>query len=324
VHSILPSSNPRSTVHPDNLAKTCGSCHPGAGKNFTRGSMHLNIPESKDPGTVGTRLVRLFYIPVILGTIGFMLLHNFLAWRRKAIEKRRRRDRVIVRMNRNQRIQHFVNFISFFVLVITGFALAWPDSWLAIALGDNEEIRRWSHRIAAIAMMAVGLYHVGYMVGTSDGRKGLIDFWFKRKDLKDFLANFSYFLGRSSERPRFARFTYAEKMEYWALVWGTAVMAVTGLLIWFSVEVSRFLPRWLIDVATAVHWYEAILATLAIVVWHFYGVIFDPEVYPMNWSWWDGRMSVEEYEHEHGADFETWRREQIRGGDHGPEPPRHG
>jgi cytochrome b subunit of formate dehydrogenase len=322
VHNILPSSNPRSTIHPANLEKTCGACHEGVGENFTQSPVHLNVPESKDPGSIATRIVRLFYVPLILATIGFMVLHNLVAWRRKAIEKRRRLDRVVVRMNRNQRVQHLVNLLSFVVLVITGFALAWPDSWLATALGDNEEIRRWAHRIAAIAMMGVGLYHVGYMVGTGEGRKGLKDFWFKRKDLKDFLQNVSYFLGRRADRPKFARFTYGEKMEYWSLVWGTAVMALTGLMIWFSVELSRFGPRWLVDVATAIHWYEAILATLAIIAWHLYGVIFDPDVYPMNWSWWDGRMSVEEYEHEHAADFETWRREQIHGGDGGPEPPK--
>jgi cytochrome b subunit of formate dehydrogenase len=324
VHNILPSSNPQSTIHPSNLEKTCGACHPGAGANFARGSVHLNVPESQDPGTIGTRIVRLLYLPIIIGTIGFMLLHNVLSWRRQAVAKRNQPGRVIIRMNRNQRIQHMINFLAFFVLVITGFALAWPESWLAVALGANEEVRRWGHRIAAIVMMAVGLYHVGYMVSTTEGRKGLRDFWFKWRDLTDLKQNFLYFLGKAPHRPKFERFTYGEKMEYWALVWGTAVMAVTGLILWFSVEVSRFMPRWVVDIAGAIHWYEAILATLAIVVWHFYGVIFDPAVYPMNWSWWDGRMSVEEYEHEHGADYETWRRAQIDAGDHPPEPPRHG
>ena len=95
---------------------------------------------------------------------------------------------------------------------------------------------------------------------------------------------------------------YAEKAEYWALVWGTALMGLTGVMMWAKVWIGDLFARWWVDVATAVHFYEAILATLAIVVWHFYQVFFDPDVYPMNWSWWDGKMPVEQYRHEHELD----------------------
>src|SRR5690242_10653769 len=82
-------------------------------------------------------------------------------------------------------------------------------------------------------------------------------------------------------------------------------MASTGLALWFKMGVGHLLPRWWLDVATAIHFYEAILATLAILVWHFYQVFFDPDIYPMNWAWFDGRMSVEHYQEEHGLDPET-------------------
>src|SRR5438132_4687650 len=78
-------------------------------------------------------------------------------------------------------------------------------------------------------------------------------------------------------------------------------------MIWFKIGVFGFLARWWIDIALAIHFYEAILATLAIVVWHFYQVIFDPDVYPMNWAWYDGKMSVETYAHEHAEDQQTIR-----------------
>jgi len=83
------------------------------------------------------------------------------------------------------------------------------------------------------------------------------------------------------------------------------VMAATGLLLWFKVLASSWLPRWWMDVATAIHFYEAVLATLAIIVWHFYQVFLDPDVYPMNWAWWDGKMPLEHYEEEHGLDVAT-------------------
>jgi hypothetical protein len=82
-------------------------------------------------------------------------------------------------------------------------------------------------------------------------------------------------------------------------------MAITGIMMWAKISVGNLLARWWVDAATAVHFYEAILATLAILVWHFYQVFFDPDVYPMNWAWRDGRMSVEHYKHEHALDAET-------------------
>jgi len=82
-------------------------------------------------------------------------------------------------------------------------------------------------------------------------------------------------------------------------------MAFTGIALWAKVSVSRVLPRWWLDIATAIHFYEAVLASLAIVVWHFYQIFLDPDVYPMNWAWWDGKMSFEHYHEEHGLDSAT-------------------
>jgi len=128
--------------------------------------------------------------------------------------------------------------------------------------------------------------HLLYGVATANGRRLLADLWPRRHDLRDLLANGLYLLGRRPRPPRFARFGYPEKLEYWAVVWGTLIMGTTGLMIWFKLDVTRFLPRWAIEAATTVHYYEAILACLAIGVWHFYHVIFAPEVYPLNWAWW--------------------------------------
>ena len=114
-----------------------------------------------------------------------------------------------------------------------------------------------------------------------------------------------HYLGLKREKPEYARFTYAEKAEYWALVWGMFVMAGTGIMLWAKVFFGNLLPRWFLDIATAIHFYEAVLATLAIVVWHFYQVFFDPDVYPMNGAWLDGKMPLDLYREEHGLGAET-------------------
>lgn len=324
VHNIRPSSDPQSTISPVNLVKTCGICHPGATEKFIQGKVHLDVPASQDPGGIAVRWIRVAYLWIIGMTIGGMVAHNMLIWIRKTVAKLRRGDRVVVRMNRSQRIQHYFLVTSFFVLVFTGFALVWPESWLAQVLGSSESIRRTGHRIAAVVMLSVGAYHVFYMLFTREGREGLRDFLPNIQDARDVMMNIAYYLGLTTTRPQFARFSYAEKAEYWALVWGTMVMGLTGIMLWAKVWVSNFVPRWWVDIALAVHYYEAILATLAIVVWHIYAVIFDPDTYPMNWAWYDGKMTTEEYRHEHPAAYEAWLREQGREDNErgGQKPPR--
>jgi cytochrome b subunit of formate dehydrogenase len=108
-------------------------------------------------------------------------------------------------------------------------------------------------------------------------------------DAHELRARLGWIAGRRADPPHTGTFGYVEKVEYWALLWGTALMAVTGFLLWFETATLRWLPKWVTDVATALHFWEAALATLAIVVWHFYWVIFDPDVYPMDRSWWHGR-----------------------------------
>jgi len=157
--------------------------------------------------------------------------------------------------------------------------------------------------VAGVMLLGIGAYHLVYLIATSEGRQVWRDMRPQRKDLADLVQNVRYYLGRSAHRPSFDRCSYVEKFEYWALVWGTIIMGATGLMVWFKAQTTRWLPGWTVDVALAIHFYEAVLATLAIFVWHFYHVIFDPDVYPMNWAWLDGRVSARWYQHEHPLDY---------------------
>jgi len=309
VHNILPSSDLRSTVNPANLVKTCGQCHRGVTENFVSAKVHVNAPLSQDTGSIVVRVVRRFYVLLIVIVIGGMLLHNFVIWRFKTILLRRRQTGpMVTRMSQGQRIQHAILFTSFIVLVLTGFALRYPNSGFRfLVLGMNESLRGVVHRITGLVLIGIGSYHLFYAIFNREGRMMLKDIWLHWRDVRDTWENLSYHLGFSSSKPGFARFTYAEKVEYWALIWGTIVMAVTGVMLWAKVIVGNHLPRWWIDVATAVHFYEAILATLAILVWHFYQVFFDPDAYPMNWAWWDGQVPVAHYQAEHPLDVESVR-----------------
>lgn len=301
-HSIFPSSDPRSTIYSANLARTCGQCHPGVTEKFAASKVHVGAPLSADIGSKAVRWIRKFYLGIIFAVIGGMLLHNFIIWRSKVLARRKLQQHFVTRMPLRFRVQHAALLTSFFLLVLTGFALKFPDSWFASMLTLGEHMRGLLHRIAAVILIAVSIYHLLDVALTRAGRDLARDLFPTLDDVRGAWQNLSYYLGLTSQKPEFARFNYAEKAEYWALVWGMFVMASTGIMLWAKVTVGNHLPRWWLDVATAVHFYEAVLATLAILVWHFYQVFFDPDVYPMNWAWWDGKMTLHHYREEHGLD----------------------
>jgi cytochrome b subunit of formate dehydrogenase len=302
VHNILPSTDPRSTINHANLARTCGQCHRGVTEKFTASRVHVGAPLSADVGSKSVRWIRRFYLGMIFVVIGGMLGHNFIIWRAKVIARRKVQHDFVMRMAMRFRLQHATLLTSFIVLVLTGFALKFPDSWFAMMLAMSEHLRRILHRIAAVVLMGVSLYHIFDIAFSREGRRLVVDLFPTLDDARGAWQNVGYSLGLSSRKPEFARFNYAEKAEYWALVWGLIVMAVTGVMLWAKVLVGNHMPRWWLDVATAIHFYEAVLATLAIIVWHFYQVFFDPDVYPMNGAWWDGKMTLHHYRQEHGLD----------------------
>jgi cytochrome b subunit of formate dehydrogenase len=321
VHNILPSTDPRSTIYPGNLVKTCGQCHPGVTTRFVTAKVHVDAPLSSDMGSIAVRWIRKFYLSLIGLVIGGMLLHNAIIWRYKALVRVRARPQTVIRMSVNQRVQHMLLLVSFFVLVLTGFALKFPESWFAMLLGMGEHLRRISHRVAAVVLIGTSVYHIVYLAISRDGRRSLREILPTGKDISDAWRNMLYYLGLSPSKPEFARYNYAEKAEYWALVWGVIIMATTGLMLWAKVVVGNHLPRWWLDAATAVHYYETVLATLAIVVWHFYQVLFDPDVYPMSWAWWDGKMPLELYREEHALDAGALQTGAVPVGEEAPEPP---
>jgi cytochrome b subunit of formate dehydrogenase len=302
VHNILPSSDPRSTINHANLARTCGQCHPGVTEKFTAAKVHVDAPLSADVGSKAVRWIRRFYLSMIFAVIGGMLLHNFLIWRSKVLARRKIQHSFVMRMPLRFRLQHATLLTSFIVLVLTGFALKFPTSWFTSMLSLGEHMRSLVHRVAAVILIAVSVYHVFDVIFSREGRKLVHDLFPTLDDARGAWQNVCYYLGLTSRKPEFARFNYAEKAEYWALVWGMIVMAVTGVMLWAKVLVGNHMPRWWLDIATAIHFYEAVLATLAIIVWHFYQVFFDPDVYPMNWAWWDGKMTLHHYREEHGLD----------------------
>ena len=208
-----------------------------------------------------------------------------------------------VRMNLHERIQHHLTWSTFVLLAVTGFMVEMPEKWIA-AFGQHRDMvffwRGIIHRIAAVVMIANMFYQAWYMLLTTAGRSYLSALLPRFQDLKDAGKNIAYYLQISNEKPRFDRFNYKEKLEYWTGIIGGIIITVTGLFLWFEEYFSKFV----IDVSVLVHTMEAILATSAIMVWHFYEVHLKPGKFPMSTIWLDGKISEHELKEEHPLEYE--------------------
>jgi cytochrome b subunit of formate dehydrogenase len=188
-----------------------------------------------------------------------------------------------------ERFSHALLVASFVVLGWTGFALKFPDHWWARPLMLTPAMRRDFHRGAAILFLIVATMHVVSLMVNKKLRKHwtvMIPRW---RDIPDAARMMMFNLGLSERKPVIPPHSYVEKAEYWAVLWGGVIMFATGALLWANSFSMRWLPKAVLDVCTSIHWYEAILATLAIVVWHFYSVILDPDVYPLDTAFLTGR-----------------------------------
>ena len=275
VHEILASTDRASSINPSNLPATCGKCHPGASANFARGAVH--VASNARPPLL--RAVSLLYIVLIGVVIGGMLIHNVFDFRAKlrGFASTHGEDFFV----RSDVIQHWILLASFIVLVATGFALKWPGGVFGLLLPFSEQLRRSIHRLAGFVMIVEFFVHAVTLVATRRGREFLRRFLPAMDDVKLASENFRFSVRMDGKKPKLNYPSYIEKVEYWALIWGVVIMGVTGLLLWFENVTLRFFPLWIMNLLTIIHFYEALLATLAILVWHIYFVVLDPTIYPL-------------------------------------------
>ena len=300
-HWVLPERDPASTISEQNVTETCRQCHPKADKAFSTSYTHKTAAPSANPVPLWLSWAYMIIIPAV---IGGMILHNLVIFLFYLMRRRREElaGDAISRMDRSQVSQHIALAASFTVLVLTGFALRYPDAFWVVPfkwIGLDETLRSIIHRIAGVTLIAISAYHVLYLATSRRGRRDLVGMIPRLRDLTDFIGNMGYYLGWRPHRVRFDQYDYTQKAEYWALVWGTVVMAVSGLVLWFPETAVSYFPTWIVQASQLLHFYEAWLAMLAIIVWHFFFVIVHPEVYPMSWTWITGKMNREEALHHH-------------------------
>ncbi len=206
------------------------------------------------------------------------------------------------RFDRWQRIEHALLLSSFTILSITGIPQKYAGSdWagVMIALMGGIEVVRVIHRVSAFVLMFETIYHVaavGYKIFVRRVEMTMLP---GMKDAVDIVQTLGYNFGLSKKAPQMGRFTFGEKLEYWAVIWGTVIMILTGFVLWNPIAVTHFLPGSWIPAAKAAHGGEALLAVLSIVTWHLYNV----HVKHFNKSMFTGEISHHEMEEEHGLEL---------------------
>ena len=202
------------------------------------------------------------------------------------------------RFDKWQRIEHGLLLVSFTVLAITGLPQRYPDTmWgnTMIEMMGGIELTRQIHRLAAIVLMLETIYHGGAVTYKVWVKRVAPTMAFGLQDVKDGLHALAYNLGLSKTHPQMGRYTFAEKFEYWAVVWGTVVMIITGFILWNPIAAAQFLPGQFIPASKAAHSGEALLAVLAIITWHVYNV----HIKYFNKSIFTGKISYREMIEEH-------------------------
>jgi len=205
------------------------------------------------------------------------------------------------------RLQHVALLLSTLVLIVTGLPLRYSETSWAQAFFSwigGVPVQAVVHRAAAALLIGVGSFHTAYITLTGEGRRELLALFPRPKDFGDLLGNLAYFVGLVRRGPRFDRFSYVEKFDYWAVYWGIVIMVGSGLVLWQPALTMRVLPKYLLDIAHVIHSDEALLAAMAIAVWHFYNVHFNPDCFPMNWAWLTGRISRQQMKKHHPLEYE--------------------
>lgn len=217
--------------------------------------------------------------------------------------------KTLTRFDLSERIQHILMMLSFITLALTGLpqsfaSTGWAKAWMGI-FGGIGGIRK-VHHFAAVILVFVFLYHTILVIGDlfrKDAKRWMLP---RKQDLTDAIQSVKYLLGKVPEPPRYGRFDFRQKMEYWSLIWGTILMGITGIMLMFPTFFASFLPGDFIYAAKAAHGLEALLAVAAIVSWHMYHAHFAQGIFPVDTTMFTGKISLERMQEEHPLEYEAW------------------
>jgi cytochrome b subunit of formate dehydrogenase len=338
-HAILKASNPRSTVSPGNKLSTCRKCHPNATPGFAAFMPHADHSDAQNYPILHYTFLAM--TGLLLGTFVFFAFHtafwfgrSVIAWRKDPAAFHEARlaardldgSRLLVRFRPVDRFCHLLVIVSFLLLVATGMPLKFSSTeWARTIFGFVGGVQAAGrlHRLGAIMTFFYFGIHLMSLVGPLRRRRaqmrdengrfsvmGLLRVVFgpespapNLQDVRDITAHAKWFVGKGP-RPKFDRFTYWEKFDYFAVFWGVTIIGLSGLVMWFPEKITRVLPGWVINLAHLIHSDEALLAAGFIFTFHFFNSHFRPEKFPLDPVIFSGHSTEAEMRHEHGRQYE--------------------
>jgi len=323
-HAIFAGNDPQSSVGFLNIVDTCRNCHDDANQRFTGYLTHATHHDpDKYPALYWTYWAM---TSLLVGVFGFFGLHtllwlprSFAAYReRRAHAKAHKSRHYIRRFTRTQMITHVLVILSFLSLATTGMMLKFSTMpwavFLADALGGVRQAGNIHRFAAGVTLLYFTIHLVSLFRFKRRWRLSLTklvfdeeSLMFNKRDLHDFVATMKWFFGKGP-RPQYGRWTYWEKFDYMAVFWGVAVIGFSGLMLWFPEFFTRFMPGWLINIATIIHSDEALLAVGFIFTIHFFNTHLRPEAFPMDTVVFTGTAPLEEYRRERPREYEHLKR----------------
>jgi len=317
-HIILPASDPRSSVAKANLIQTCGKCHKQVTKNFTGFIPHADYHSMEDHPFI--YYTYWFMTLLLFGVFGFFGLHTLL-WLPRSLThalfarkiKPSPTGRYIRRFELRHRITHILVIISFLSLALTGMALKYSyQPWaqtIAWLLG-GVAAAGFIHRVAAVITFGYFIYHLRALVQLKQ-KSGLSwlgytfgpdSMMFNLNDIRQFWRTVKWFTWLGP-RPEYGRFTYWEKFDYFAVFWGVPIIGISGLVLWFPIFFTQWLPGWIINLAMIIHSDEALLAVGFIFTIHFFNTHLRPDSFPMDPVIFTGLTPEEKYMEERSVEY---------------------
>ena len=314
-HRILAASDSRSSVNPDHRLKTCSQCHEQANAEFASYLVHADPDDA-------ARFPRLHFVKaamegLLTGTLVLGVLHA-IAWLVRASAdgdwKRRRVQptRWLRRWRPVYLVYHMWLVSSVLLLALTGLPLHYADRPLSLKIMNllgGPIAAGWVHRFAATALAALYVAYVAQLVwravrehegGLFHGPNTMLP---RLKDLHDLRATLRWFAFRGP-RPRFDRWTYWEKFDFWAAFWGLVVIGLSGLMLWFPEAATRVVPGWVLNAAVIVHGHEAQLVIAFIFTVHVFHANLRPDKFPIDTAFLTGRLTEEQFREDRPLEYE--------------------
>ncbi len=323
-HTIQRVTDPRAKVNAVNRLATCRQCHATATAGFITFQPHATTTDfARYPREW---LASKFMALLLGGTLSFFWLHSGLWWLREYRDRREGRATTQVRVAEIDpdkvphyrrwplmwRIAHCAFAVVVIIQVFTGMTLFYADSWwgpAASGLFGGPRITGILHRVFAVAFVAIFFAHLMH-VSVRIGRNWHSFHWFgpysllpNLKDFADAYGMFKWFFGLGP-RPKFDKWTYWEKFDYWAPFWGVTIIGMSGAMLWFNAFTASVLPGWVFNVATIFHGEEAFLAAGFLFTVHFFNNHWRPDNFPLDILMLTGSMPLERFMREHPLEYE--------------------